>query len=109
MPYDRALADRIRALLDDQPDLTEKAMFGGLAFLVGGAMAVAAGSQGDVMVRVDPAESDGLVADGGAHRMVMRGREMDGWLRVPAAHLDDAALERWVRRGVARASSLRST
>lgn len=107
MTYDRELAARIRALLDDQPDLTEKAMFGGLAFLVGGAMAVAAGGQGGIMVRIDPTRADELTSDGTAQRMIMRDRELDGWLRVPHDSIvDDEDLERWVRIGVAYAGSL---
>ncbi len=101
MAYDRDLADRIRACLDDQADLTEKAMFGGLGFMVDGKMGIAAGGDGGLMVRVDPGESDALIADGTAARMVMQGRELAGWLLVPAASLrDDADLERWVRVGI---------
>lgn len=101
MAYDRVFADRIRACLDDQPDLTEKAMFGGLGFMVNGNMGVAAAGHGGLMVRVDPAEADALIADGTAGRMVMQGREMAGWLLVPAESLqDDTDLERWVRVGI---------
>ena len=57
MAYDEALADRIRSLIVDEPALTEKKMFGGLAFLVGGNMAISASGQGGLLVRVDPAES----------------------------------------------------
>jgi hypothetical protein len=100
MAYDEALAARIRGLVPH--GTTEKKMFGGLAFLVGGNMAVAASGQGGLLVRVDPAASDELVATTGAEKMVMRGRAMDGWLRVPAG--DD--LPDWVARGVAYAGSL---
>ncbi|MGZ8628911.1 MAG: TfoX/Sxy family protein, partial [Actinomycetota bacterium] len=62
MPYDEELADRIRELLGGEARLTEQKMFGGLAFLIGGNMAVAASGQGGVLVRVDPARSDALVA-----------------------------------------------
>ena len=107
MAYDRELADRIRAVLDDQPDLTEKAMFGGLGFMVNGNMGVAAGGGGGLMVRVDPAGSDALIADGTAARMVMQGREMAGWLLVPATTTaDERALERWVRIGIGYAAGL---
>jgi len=82
MAYDEDLADRIRELVGGEPGLEEKTMFGGLAFLVGGHMAVAASGQGGLLVRVDPAEGEGLVGLGGAEPMVMRGRAMDGWLRV---------------------------
>ena len=73
MAYDEALAERIRVLLGDRPGLTEKKMFGGLAFLVGGNMAIAASGQGGILVRVDPEESDELVASTPAEPMEMRG------------------------------------
>ncbi|HEV3408538.1 MAG TPA: TfoX/Sxy family protein [Gaiellaceae bacterium] len=107
MAYDEALADRIRELLGGEPDLTEKKMFGGLAFLVGGNMAVAASGQGGVLVRVDPAESDTLVETTNARPMEMRGREMKGWLRVDADDVrTERDLARWVERGVTYARSL---
>src|SRR5919199_1370909 len=107
MPYDEELAARLRALLTDEAEVTEKRMFGGLAFLVGGNMAVAASHEGGILVRVDPQESEGLVAATGATPMVMRGREMAGWLRVPADAVSaDDELATWVRRGVAYARSL---
>jgi TfoX/Sxy family transcriptional regulator of competence genes len=87
--------------------VTEKNMFGGLAFLVGGNMAVAASGQGGILVRVDPEESDGLVATTPAEPMEMRGRQMAGWLRVEtAAVATDAKLAAWVERGAAYAASL---
>ena len=107
MAYDRDIADRLRAALSTEPGVTEKAMFGGLAFLVDGSMAVAASSQGGLMVRCDPADADALVAADGVQRMVMRGRAMDGWLHVPAAAVEDEeALRCWVATGrdVARGS-----
>jgi TfoX/Sxy family transcriptional regulator of competence genes len=100
--YDEELADRIRALVAGEPALTEKKMFGGLAFLVDGNMAVAASGQGGLLVRVDPEESDDLVASTSARPMEMRGREMKGWLRVD----DDREVAVWVERGVAYARSL---
>ena len=106
MAYDRELADRLRTALQHVDGVQEKAMFGGLAFLVGGHMAVAASGQGGLMVRCDPARTGGLVGDG-AEPMVMRGREMDGWLRVAAGLVDqDTALRRWVDIGVGYAASL---
>jgi TfoX/Sxy family transcriptional regulator of competence genes len=99
-----ALAGSIRQLIGSDPELTEKKMFGGLAFLVGGNMAVAASGQGGLLVRVDPAESDELVSSTNARPMEMRGREMAGWLRVDPA--DDDELAEWVRRGVSFARSL---
>jgi TfoX/Sxy family transcriptional regulator of competence genes len=107
MPYDEELAGRIRALLGDRPGLTEKQMFGGLAFLVGGNMAIAASGQGGILVRVDPQESEELVATTPAEPMEMRGRRMAGWLRVDtAAVADDSALGEWVERGATYAGSL---
>jgi hypothetical protein len=105
--YDEALADRIRGLIGAEPDLTEQKMFGGLAFLIGGNMAVAASGQGGVLVRVDPAQSDALVAETTAHPMEMRGREMRGWLRVAADDVGtEIELARWVELGTAYARSL---
>jgi TfoX/Sxy family transcriptional regulator of competence genes len=105
--YDEALADRIRELVAGEPDLTEKQMFGGLAFLIGGNMAVAASGQGGVLVRVDPEESDPLVASTSARPMEMRGRSMRGWLRVDAdAVRTERQLAKWVELGTAYARSL---
>ena len=107
MAYDEALAQRIRELVANEPGLTEKKMFGGLAFLVGGNMAVAASGQGGVLVRCDPAQSDNLVAKTDASLMEMRGREMQGWLRVDAEHVrTKRQLARWVKIGTAYAHSL---
>jgi TfoX/Sxy family transcriptional regulator of competence genes len=107
MAYDEALADRIRELLSGERGVAEKKMFGGLAFLLRGNMAVAASGQGGVLVRCDPDESNSLVAKTSARPMVMRGRSMDGWLRVGA---DDVRtkrqLERWVRIGTTYARTL---
>jgi TfoX/Sxy family transcriptional regulator of competence genes len=105
--YDEALADRIRELVADEPDLTVKQMFGGLAFLIGGNMAVAASGQGGVLVRVDPEESDSLVASTSAHPMEMGGRSMRGWLRVDAdAVRTERQLAKWVELGTTYARSL---
>lgn len=107
MAYDEDLADRLREALQDVDGVTEKRMFGGLAFLVGGNMAVAASGQGGLMLRCDPDRSEELVSRPGVGRMVMRGKEMDGWLRVDdTAVEDDAALREWVDVGVGYASSL---
>src|SRR5918999_5722114 len=107
MAYDEELADRIRELIGREPDLTEQRMFGGLAFLIGGNMAVAASGQGGILVRVDPEESDELVARTNAEPMEMRGRQMRGWLRVDA---DDVRTKRelakWVERGTSYARLL---
>jgi TfoX/Sxy family transcriptional regulator of competence genes len=107
MAYDADLADRLRATLAGEPGVSEKAMFGGLAFLVRGHMAVAASSQGGLLLRCDPARTDALVAEPHVGRFEMRGREMAGWLRVEAAAVaDDDALAGWVRHGVEYARSL---
>lgn len=107
VPYDEDLADRIRALVSDEPDVTEQRMFGGLAFLIGGNMAVAASGLGGLMVRVDPSESARLVAKGRARLMEMKGRPMKGWLRIDADHVrTKRQLSSWVSIGVGYASSL---
>ena len=107
MAYDEELAGRIRTLLGDRPDLTEKKMFGGLAFLIGGNMAIAASGQGGILVRVNPEHSDELVATTPAEVMEMRGRRMPGWLRLTAADVaESAVLAKWVERGAAHAASL---
>ena len=106
MPYDDELAERIRGHLGDDA-VTEQRMFGGLAFLVGGNMAVAVSGQGGLMVRVDPAQTEKLVAADGVSRMVMRGKEMDGWLRVTSdAVSSEDDLARWVQVGTAYAGTL---
>jgi len=105
--YDEDLADRIRELIGREPGLTEKKMFGGLAFLIGGNMAVAASGQGGALVRVDPAQSDELVATSNARLMEMRGRTMQGWLRVDSADLRTRRqLTKWVELGVTYVRSL---
>jgi TfoX/Sxy family transcriptional regulator of competence genes len=105
--YDEELADRIRELLGAESGLIEKKMFGGLAFLIGGNMAVAASGQGGVLVRVDPAQSDRLVATTKARLMEMRGRRMKGWLRVdPDDVRTKRQLSKWVKLGATYARSL---
>jgi hypothetical protein len=107
MAYDEELAARIRVLIGSQAGLTEQKMFGGLAFLVNGNMSVAASGQGGILVRVDPTESAALVDKTSAYPMEMRGRRMDGWLRVDATKVaDEGALREWVDRGVGYARSL---
>jgi hypothetical protein len=107
MAYDEDLADRIRALVAKEPGLSEKKMFGGLAFLIGGNMAIAASGQGGVLVRVGPTQSEALVARTKASVAEMRGRQMPGWLRVSS---DDVRtkpqLTKWVTLGTAFARSL---
>jgi hypothetical protein len=105
--YDEDLADRLRELLAGEAGLTEQKMFGGLAFLIGGHMAIAASGEGGVLVRTDPARSAELVVSGPATPMQMRGREMAGWLRVDMDHLRHRRqLARWVRIGADYARSL---
>jgi TfoX/Sxy family transcriptional regulator of competence genes len=107
MAYDEDLASRIRELIAGESDVTEMRMFGGLAFLVGGNMSVAASGQGGLMVRVDPDETEALVSRPDVRAFEMRGRPMQGWLRVDAEGLrTKRQLEPWVRRGVAYARSL---
>jgi len=105
--YDESLADRIRELLPDDADVSERKMFGGLAFLIGGNMAVAASGQGGMMVRVDPAASDDLVATTDARPLEMRGRPMQGWLRVDSHDVEtERRLATWVSLGTTYAASL---
>jgi hypothetical protein len=107
MAYDENPADRIRELIAGEADLTEQKMFGGLAFLIGGNMAVAASGQGGVLVRVDPGESDALVATPSARPTEMRGREMQGWLRIGPEDLrTKRQLAKWVELGTTYARSL---
>ena len=106
MAYDEALAARIRDMLRDEDEVAEMKMFGGLAFLIGGNMAVAASGQGGLMLRCDPEQTEAHV-NAGAERMEMRGRAMNGWLRVDANRVqEDADLRRWVDTGAAYARSL---
>jgi TfoX/Sxy family transcriptional regulator of competence genes len=105
--YDEDLANRIRELVATEEKLTEKKMFGSLAFLIGGHMSVSASGQGGLLLHVEPDETDALLTKPHAHPMVMRGREMQGWVRVEADGVaTKAQLERWVKRGVEYAKSL---
>ncbi|MGH9028372.1 MAG: TfoX/Sxy family protein [Acidimicrobiales bacterium] len=98
MAYDELLAHRIRELLADERGVRERKMFGGLAFLVGGHMAIAASGQGGVLVRVNPDQSDHLLKTTKAEMAVMRGRPMSGWLRVAPEHLrTEPQLRKWVQ------------
>jgi TfoX/Sxy family transcriptional regulator of competence genes len=107
MAYDEALAERIRSLLAGEDDVTEKKMFGGLAFLIGGNMAVSASGQGGLLLRCEPSETAELVHQPHASTAVMRGRAMEGWLRVDAAGVEsDAELQKWVACGAGYARSL---
>jgi TfoX/Sxy family transcriptional regulator of competence genes len=107
MAYDEELAQRIRQLLADEGGLAEKKMFGGLAFLINGNMSVAASGQGGLMIRCAPENTDAFLKESGAEHLVMRGRAMEGWLRVRQDALSNTAeLGRWVDRGVSYARSL---
>lgn len=107
MAYDQEIAERIRYLIGNDPEVTEKKMFGGLAFLVRGNMAIAASSQGGAMIRVDPEQSDALVETTKARHVQMRGRDMPGWLRVSSDDLrTDDQLAPWVEMGTRYARSL---
>jgi hypothetical protein len=109
MAYDEELANRVRDLVAKEPGLTEKKMFGGLAFLIGGNMAVAASGQGGLMVRVDPDRSDTLLATTNARLFEMRGRQMPGWMRVDLPDVrTKQQLAKWVGLGVTYARSLPS-
>jgi TfoX/Sxy family transcriptional regulator of competence genes len=107
MAYDEDLANRIRALVADEAGVVEKRMFGGLAFLIGGHMSVSVSGQGGLLVRVEPEQTESLLAKPHAEPFVMRGRAMEGWLRVEAEGVKTKReLERWVARRVAYAHSL---
>jgi TfoX/Sxy family transcriptional regulator of competence genes len=107
MAYDEELANRIREVVQDERGLTEKRMFGGLAFMINGNMAVSASSKGGLLLRIDPSQTESLVGEPGVRRFEMRGREMDGWLGVPATVVEgDDELRRWVDIGITYARSL---
>jgi TfoX/Sxy family transcriptional regulator of competence genes len=107
MTYDVELADRLREALDGVDGVSEQRMFGGLSFLVHGSLAVSASSRGGLLLRVDPAQAGALLDPPHVGRFVMRGRELDGWLRVDAEAVStEEDLHRWVGLGVAHAESL---
>jgi TfoX/Sxy family transcriptional regulator of competence genes len=107
MAYDDDLANRVRELVGSEAAVTEKRMFGGLAFLIGGHMSVSVSGRGGLLLRCDPAETDALLSKPHAGPFEMRGRVMEGWLRVdPEGLRTKRQLERWVTRGVAYARSL---
>jgi TfoX/Sxy family transcriptional regulator of competence genes len=105
--YDEYLANRIRELIAGEEGVVEKRMFGGLAFLVAGNMSVSVSGQGGLLLRIDPEQNDELLGKPHAHPFVMRGRPMDGWLRVePGGVRTRAQLQRWVARGIGYARTL---
>jgi TfoX/Sxy family transcriptional regulator of competence genes len=105
--YDEDLANRIRELMASESAVTEKRMFGGLAFLIAGNMSVSASGQGGLLVRVNPDQESKLLAEPHVQPMEMRGRTLNGWLRVdPAGLQTKRELEQWVQRGISYAKSL---
>ena len=107
MAYDEQLADRLREALGGEPGLTEKRMFGGLAFLVHGHMTASASGQGGMLLRVEPGQTDQLVGHADVERFRMGGRDMDGWLHVGAAAVDtDEQLRAWLDRALSYVRSL---
>ena len=107
MAYDTELAQRVRELLAIEPDIAEQKMFGGLAFLIGGHMAVGISGGGGLLMRCEADETDALVAQPHVEEFVMRGKAMNGWVRVDADGVaDEDALKRWVEHGVGFARAL---
>jgi TfoX/Sxy family transcriptional regulator of competence genes len=105
--YDPALAERIRATLALEREVTERAMFGGLAFLIRGHMTVVASSKGGLMIRADPEAAAELVATTPAAYAEMRGRQMRGWLRLGDADIrSDTDLANWIDHAVSYSSTL---
>jgi TfoX/Sxy family transcriptional regulator of competence genes len=101
MAYDEDLANRLREVLADEEAVTEKKMFGGLAFLLHGNMSVSASRKGGLLVRIDPAETDAALARPHVARMEMGGRTMDGWITVaPEGVKTKRQLAAWVKRSV---------
>lgn len=107
MAHDEELANRVRELVLIEPGLSEKRMFGGLAFLVDGHMTVSVSGQGGLLLRVDPQETAALLEQPHAQPFQMRGRTKSGWLRIePEGVQDREGLEAWVARGIDYARSL---
>lgn len=107
MAYDEELAERIRDEIGPRGDVVERKMFGGLGFMIGGHLAVAAGGGGGMLVRTNPGDWKRLIEAGDAEPMEMRGTPMTGWLHVEAAAVaDEQGLRRWVETGVGHADSL---
>jgi len=105
--YDEDLANRIRELVADEEGVTERKMFGGLAFLIGGHMGVSASGRGGLLLHVEREQTEALLAKPHAQPFEMRGRVMEGWVRVESEGLKTKRqLERWVARGVAHARTL---
>ena len=106
MAYDEGLATRLRGLIGGESGLAEKKMFGGLAMLLDGNMAVGVHGE-DLIVRTDPGQQEQLLTEPGARVIDLTGRPMKGWLLIEGdGCAEDADLRRWVDRGVAYARSL---
>jgi TfoX N-terminal domain len=107
MAYDQVLAQRIRDIIGPDPELTEQKMFGGLSFLIRGRMAISASGQGGVFLHVSKDQGEELVTTTEATTVIMRGKEMLGWLRVAAEYVaTDDELSPWVELGIEHARSL---
>jgi len=107
MAYDEDLVYRIREAVGGERGITERRMFGGLAFLVNGNLAVSASGRGGLLLRVDPEQSETLLSEACARPFEMRGRELAGWLHIDTTKIpDDAAFRRWVAHGVSYTKSL---
>ncbi len=107
MAYDEDLAQRLRELLADEDAITEKGMFGGLAFLLHGHMSVSASRNGGLLVRIDPGDTDACLTRPHVALMKMGGRTMDGWITVaPEGLKTKRQLAAWVKRGVMFAKTL---
>src|SRR5262245_4283469 len=106
MAYDEELSERIRAQLEGESGLSEKRMFGGLAFLIDGNMACGVNKTA-LVVRFDPAIHADVLAEPGARDFDLSPRPMKGWACVdPDGYRTDVDLERWVERGLSFARGL---
>jgi hypothetical protein len=107
MAYDELLANRLRECLQNEAGMSEKRMLGGLAFLVNGNLAVSASGRGGLLLRVEPQQTQSLAGKPHTEPFVMRGRELDGWLRIdPDGIRTRRQLIRWVTIGVGYARGL---
>jgi TfoX/Sxy family transcriptional regulator of competence genes len=107
MAYDEDLANRVREIIGLAPDVTEKKMFGGLAFLIGGHMSVSISGRGGLLLRCAHQDTEALRAKPHAGPFEMRGKAMEGWLRIEPGGVETTdQLEHWVERGVDFARSL---
>ena len=109
MVFDPIIAERIREAVASEPDVSERKMFGGLAFLLRGNMAMAASSKGGLMIRTDPATASGLVDESPAEYVEMSGRQLQGWLHLGAVDIEsDHQLAIWINRALDYATTLPS-